>query len=166
MTEPSTPDALDVGATHGWVFGCCVTAFCLGFAASVLFELVIYDIPEVATWWDFDALFASLCAWISLMVVSASRLRIDLDGIHQRSLLRRRSWAWNQIEELGSRPPRIAMVSAVLAFRTLGRWHLTPWGINSHPGGAERLLELAAPLAAYAGVPVAGRESIPVPTDS
>lgn len=155
----ATHPAVEVGPTAGWVFGSCVVAFCLGFSATVVFELVVYDVPEIASWWDLDVLVGALAAWITLMAQSAARLRLDARGLHRRSLLRRHSTPWDAIDELSVQPPRIRMVREVLVFRDGEGWHRTPAGVNTHPGGARALLELAAPHARAADVSVASLEA-------
>jgi len=145
---------VDVGATTGWILGSCVAAFFLGFSVAVLFEMAVYDFPEATAWWDIDALAGSLAAWTTLMALSATRVRFDAVGVHRRSLFRRREWRWNDVEEIGLRRPRIAMIDEVVSFRVGDAWLETPWAVNAHAGGARSLLELVAPVAAEQGVPV------------
>ncbi|MDH3708065.1 MAG: hypothetical protein OES57_18520 [Acidimicrobiia bacterium] len=161
MRAPNAPPFVEVGATAGWVIGSCVVAFCAGFSATLLFELVVYDIPEIASWWDLDVLMGALAAWVTLMAQSAVRLRVDDVGLHRRSLLRRRTSPWSSISELAVRPPRTRLVSEVLSFRADERWHSTASGLNTHPGGARGLLELAAPHAQAADVAVTVPEDQP-----
>lgn len=152
--DESQPAGVDVGLATAWIVGCCVTAFSLGFSAAALFELVVYDIPEAATWWDMDALVGILCAWLTLMALTAKRVRVDDEGIHRRSLWRQRTWPWHDIVRVSVERPRLPMVRAVLAYDTNAGRRETPWGINQHAGGAPRLLEAVTPLARANGVPV------------
>lgn len=151
----ATRSPVEVGAATGWVFGSCLVAFCLGFSVTALFELFVYDIPEIASWWDLDVLVGAAAAWVMLMAQSAARLRIDALGIHRRSLVRLRSTPWEAIDEISVRSPRGRLVREVLAFRGPDGWQGTPSGVNTHPGGARVLLELATPHARAADVSIA-----------
>lgn len=152
-----------------WIVVCCAVAFALGFSLAAAFEIFIYDVPAVSQWWDMDILVGGLVAWTTLMALGAVRVRFDGDGVHRRSLLRRRSLSWARVERIGLRAPLLRLPRSVLALSVDGRWHATPPLVNMHPGGAPALFEHVALLARRAGaavdLPVADPTAIVAPLD-